>query len=156
MQLMDFFLPDLHDQLVDLNRQLDDCLNLWSSYFSLTQTKCFQLTRGSFRHRQHLIRSDLFKYEQCLVELNRTVVHLQLQHQEAINRVLKHYLTRFVKGETTSAFVPYAVNDQADSILIAISSMYYSTTQLAQATLDLGRTIYTIFEIETTHLYRLF
>ncbi|UJR18462.1 hypothetical protein I4U23_005367 [Adineta vaga] len=150
------FLPDLHNELVDLNRQLNDCLNLWSSYFSLTQTKCFQLIRGSFHHRNHLIKTDLFKYEQCLIQLKRIVVQLQHQHQEATDQVLKHYLTRFVNGEITTNFVPYATNDQADSVFIAISSMYYSTTQLAQAALDLGTTIYNLFEIETIHSYQHF
>ncbi|CAF3979402.1 unnamed protein product [Rotaria sordida] len=82
------FLPDLPDQFIDLNRQLNDGLDLWSF--------------------------DLFKYEQCLIELHRTVVHFQFQYQEAINRVLKHYLSRYVHGETTSNFVLYAGNEQPD------------------------------------------
>jgi hypothetical protein len=150
------FLPDLHDQLVNLNQQLNDCLNLWSVYFSSTQTKCFQFIRGSFHHRKCLTKNDLIKYEQCLVHLKQIVIQLQLQHQEATDHVLRHYLNRFVNGELTTNFVSYATNDQADSVFIATSSMYYSTTQLAQAALDLGTTVYNIFEIETMHSYRHF
>ncbi|CAF4126776.1 unnamed protein product, partial [Rotaria sordida] len=40
--------------------------------------------------------------------------------------------------------------------IIGISAMYYSTTRLAQVALALGINIHTIFELETTHLYRPF
>jgi hypothetical protein len=150
------FLPDLHEQLADLSRQVAGCLNLWSSYFALTQTRCHRLARGCIRPRQHLVPKDFLEHEQRLNELHRTVVRFQDQHQQAMDRVVKHYLQRFADGEAPSLFVPYVISDQADTILVAISAMYYSTTELARAALSLGTTIQIIFELETTRLYRQF
>ncbi len=90
------------------------------------------------------------------IELHQTVLQFPDQHQHAMDRVLKHYLQKFTEGEISSTFVPYAISDQADSIVVAISAMYYSTTHLARAALALGTNIHTIFELETTHLYRQF
>ncbi|CAF1406378.1 unnamed protein product [Rotaria sordida] len=150
------FLPDLHIELVNLSRQLSDCLSLWSSYFALTQTRSYRIFRDCTYSRTKLNESDLSKHEQHLIELHHTIDRLQNQHQNSINRILKHYLNQLTQGELPSKFIPYVENDKADLIIIGISAMYYSTTQLAQIALALGVNIHTIFELETTHLYRPF
>ncbi|CAF4714647.1 unnamed protein product, partial [Rotaria sp. Silwood2] len=150
------FLPDFYNEFCNLNKQLNDCFKVWSSYFNLTQTKSYQIYRGSIHHRKHLIKNDLNKYEQCLIQLHRTVIYLQNQHQKSTNQILKHYFQRFSSGEIPQNFVPFVKNDQADSIFIAISAMYYSITELAKSALALGTTIHHVFELETTDLYRPF
>jgi len=150
------FLPNLHDELFDLSKQLNNCLQIWSCYFKLTQTRCYQLTRGSIPHRTELIQSDLLKHEQCLIDLLKTIDRLENEHQQGINRVFDHYFHRLNQGEKPITFVPYAQNQQADFILLAISSLYYSMKQLAHAALDLGSTIHQVFELETTDLYQSF
>ncbi|CAF4729560.1 unnamed protein product, partial [Rotaria sp. Silwood2] len=129
---------------------------VWSSHFCLTQTKSYQIHCGSIYHRKHLIKTDLNKYEQCLTELHRTVVYLQIEHQKSTNRLIKYHFQRFLSGEIPENFVRFVKNDQADSIFIAMSAMYYSITQLAKAALALGTTIHDVFELDTTHLYRPF
>jgi hypothetical protein len=47
-------------------------------------------------------------------------------------------------------------NQLADFILLALSTVYYSISQLADATLPLGITIHGVFELETTDLYQPF
>jgi hypothetical protein len=150
------FLPNLHRELSDLSRQLNDCLDLWIDYFTLTQTRFHQLFRQCIYSRTKLIQTDLIKHQQCLIDLYQTIHRLQVQHQEGLNRLLKHYLDRLTEGESYSTFIPYVNNDEADSIFVDYYAMYYSTTQLAQTALTLGKTIHTIFELETTHLYRPF
>jgi hypothetical protein len=150
------FLPDLHTELANLSRQLSDCLSLWSSYFTLTQTRFYQIFRACTYSRTELHESDLLKHEQYLIELQQTIHHLQNQHQAAVNRLLEHYLDRVTQGESPSNFIPYVENEKADVIFIGISAMYYSTTQLARAALALGTNIHTIFELETTNIYRSF
>lgn len=108
-----------------------------------------------YSHKK-LIEADLLKHQQCLIDLYQTISLLQIQHQEGLNRLIEYYLTRLVEGESYPTFVPYANNDDADSIFIAYYAMYYCTSELAQAALTLGETIHTIFELETTHLYRPF
>ncbi|CAF3606759.1 unnamed protein product [Rotaria sordida] len=151
-----FFLPDLHIELVNLSRQLNDCLSLWSSYFALTQTRFYRIFRDCTYSRTKLHENDLSKHEQYLIELHHTINRLQNQHQNSIDRVLKNYLDRLTQAELPSKFIPYVENDKADLIIIGISAMYYSTTRLAQIALALGINIHTIFELETTHLYRPF
>jgi hypothetical protein len=150
------FLPDLYNEFNNLSKQLNDCLQIWSDYFCLTQTKSYQIYRCSIHHRKHLIKNDLNKYEQCLIELHRTVIYLQNQHQKSTNQVLQNYFQRFSSGELPENFIPYVKNDQADSIFIALSAMYYSITQLAKASLALGTTIHDVFELELTDLYHPF
>ena len=152
----DLFLPDLHSELASFSQQLCDCVNLWSSYFTLTQTTYNRWSRIHVYHRKKLIKGDLSENRQCLIELHRTVLRLQSQHQQAINHVLDYYLEKLAQGERLSSFVPYVSSDQAESIFVDISAMYYSTVQLAQAALALGTTIHTVFELETTSTYRPF
>ncbi|CAF5178514.1 unnamed protein product, partial [Rotaria sp. Silwood1] len=64
------FLPDLYNEIRNLSKQLNDCFQVWSSYFYLTQTKSYQIHRGSIYHRKRLLKTDLNKYEQCLNELH--------------------------------------------------------------------------------------
>lgn len=151
-----FFLPDLHTELVNLGRQLSDCLNLWSSYFTLTQTRFYRIFRNATYSRTELKESDLLKHEQYLIELHHTINRLQNQHQTSVNRILEHYLDRLSQGDSPSQFVPYAENDKIDVVFIGISAMHYSTIKLAQAALALGTNIHTIFELETTSLYQPF
>jgi hypothetical protein len=149
-------LPNLHKELSDLSGQLSDCLDLWMSYFKLTQTRFHQLFRQCTYSRTKLIEAGLIKHRQCLIDLHQTVHRLQIQHQEGINRLLEHYLNRLAEGESYCTFVPYANNDEVDSVFIGYSAMYYSTTHLAENVLTLGKTIHTIFELEITHLYQPF
>jgi hypothetical protein len=148
--------PNIHTELTALSKQLSDCLNLWSSYFAFTQTRCHQLFGHCNCSRTKLVDSDLLKHEECLVELQQTIHHFRNQHQEVIHRIMEHYLDRLTQGETTSTFMPNANNDETDLIYIAISAMYYSTSELARSTLALGTSIHTIFELETTHRYERF
>ncbi len=150
------FLPNLHTELANLSRQLSDCLSLWSSYFTLTQTSYYRIFRDCTYTRTKLHESDLSKHEQYLIELHQTIHRLQNQHQQTVNRLLEHYLDQMTQGKLPSNFVPYVENEKADIIFIGISAMYYSTNQLAQAALALGTNIHTIFELETTRLYRSF
>lgn len=150
------FLPDLHTEVADLSRQISDCLNLWGTYFTLTQTRFYRLFRDCTYSRTSLHESDLSKHEQYLSELHHTIHRLQKQHQESVNRILEYYLDQLTQGRTPSNFIPYIQNKEADIIFVGISAMYYSTTQLAQAALALGTTIHTIFELETTTLYHAF
>jgi hypothetical protein len=151
-----FFLPDLHSEVASFNQQLCDCVDLWLSYLTMTQTTYYRWNRIYVPHRKKLIEPDLSENRQCLLELYRTVLRLQSQHQQAINRVLDYYLDKLGQGIRLSNFVAYVDNDQAESIFVAISAMYYSTVQLAQAVLSLGTTIHTVFELETTITYRSF
>ncbi|CAF2892029.1 unnamed protein product [Rotaria sp. Silwood2] len=151
-----FFPPDLHTELTNLSRQLNDCLSLWSSYFALTQTRFYRIFRDCSYSRKKLNESDLAKHEQHLIELHHTINRLQNQHQNSVNGILDHYLDQLSQGELPSKFVPYVENDQADLIIIGVSAMYYSTTQLARVALALGANIHTLFELETTCLYRPF
>jgi hypothetical protein len=149
------FLPDLDDALTDLSQQLNECIDLWTSYFTLTKTTYYRWSRFHIRRRKsNLIRGDLSANEDCLIELHKTVLRLQNDHQRAMDRISDHYIEKSGNGEEISTFVPYAHNDQADSIFVAISAMYYSTVQLVQAILALGTTIHTVFELETTDVYR--
>ncbi len=150
------FLPNLHKELSDLSRQLNDCLYLWISYFGMTQTRFHRLFRQCIYSRTKLTETDLLKHQQCLIDLHQTIHRLQVQHQEGLNRLLEHYLHRLSEGDSYFNIVPYLNSDEADSIFIAYYAMYYSTTQLAQTALTLGETIHTILELETTHLYRPF
>jgi hypothetical protein len=150
------FLPDFHEELSNLSKQLSDCLHLCSSYFALTQTRSHRLFRQCTYSRTKLSESDLTKHEECLIKLHQTIHRLQSQDQEALNRLLGYYLNRLTQGETPSTVVPYATSDQAGLIFIAISAMHYSMTQLARVALALATTIHTIFELETTHIYRPF
>ena len=68
------------------------------------------------------------------------------QHQHGIHRLINYYFQ-------TSTFIP---SEQIDFILLALSTMFYSITQLAHAALDLGTTIHEVFELETTDLYQSF
>ncbi|CAF2573576.1 unnamed protein product [Rotaria sp. Silwood2] len=151
---MVYFFLILYDEIRNLSKQLNDCSQVWSSYFCLTQTKSYQIHCGSIYHRKHLIKTDLNKYEQCLTELHRTVVYLQIEHQKSTNLLIKYHFQRFLSGEIPENFVRFVKNDQADSIFIAMSAMYYSITQLAKAAL--GATIHDVFELDRTDLYRPF
>jgi hypothetical protein len=75
-----------------------------------------------------------------------------------MNRLLDYYIEKSTQGEELSSFVPYVNSDQAEteSIFVAISAIYYSTIQLAQVVIALGTTIHTVFELETTAVYRFF
>ena len=149
-------LSDLYTQLIDLCQQLSDCLNLWSSYFTLTQTRFYLLSQDCTCHRAKFTPEDQLKHERHLAELHETNYILQSQHQQAANRLLEHYLDRATEEELLSNLVPYVDNEKADGIFIGISALHYSITQLARATLALGMNIHSIFELETTHLYRAF
>ena len=58
----------LHNELATLSRQLSDCVNLWVSYFTLTQTRCYRLAQECSFSRTSLLESDLLKHEQYLKE----------------------------------------------------------------------------------------
>ncbi len=139
-----------------MSQQIIECLSLWLSYFTVTQTRFSRIFRDCTYTSIKLNESDLSGHKQHLIELHQTIHRLQNRNQEAVNRLLVHYLDRLNHGELPSSFIPYVENDKADVIFIGISAMYYSTTQLAQAALALGTNIHTIFELETTSLYRSF
>lgn len=150
------FLPNLHQELSDLSRQLSGCFHQWISYFMGTQTRAYRLFRQCTYSNFETVEIDLVKNQQFLISLHQTVSTLQVQHQEGLNRLLEHYLSRLAEGDTYSAFIPYLDNYEADSIFIAYYAMYYSTTRLAQTALALGETVHRIIELETTRLYRHF
>jgi len=66
-----------------------------------------------------------------------------------MNRLLDFYIEKSVREEL-STFVQYVNSDQDGSIFVAISAMYNSTIQLAQATMVLGTTAVSI----TNDIYR--
>lgn len=157
------FLPDLHEELVALGRQMSNCVDLWISYFTLTQTTYYRWSRiqcidnkRKDKNKTKLIRGDLRKDQQSLVELHETVIRFQNEHQQALDRLNEFYIEKSERGEELLTFVPFAQSDKAESIFIAISAMHYSTIQLVKAALELGTTIHTIFELETTDVYRNF
>ena len=151
-----FFLPDLHSEFASLIRQLSNCVDLWSTYLTETRTNYYRWSHFHRHHPNKPTNADLLKNQEYLIELYRTVLRLQSKHQQVIDHVLDYYLERITQRERLSSFVPYVDNDQAESIFVAISSMYYSTVQLAEAVLALGTTIHTVFELETTSTYRMF
>ena len=51
------------------------------------------------------------------------------ENQQATNRLLDYYLERSDQGEELSMFVLCVNSDQAESIVVAVSAMYYSTVQ---------------------------
>ena len=73
-----------------------------------------------------------------------------------MDRLLNYCLDRITQGDTIGRIVPYVDNERAYVIFIGIAAMHYSTTELARAALALGTNIHTIFELETTKLYRSF
>ncbi|CAF1135581.1 unnamed protein product [Adineta ricciae] len=146
----------LHNELTTLSRQLSECVNLWASYFTLTQTRCYRLARECSFSRTSLLESDLLKHEQCLIELHQTIHRLQTEHQGTVDRLLNYCLDRITQGDTIGRIVPYVDNERAYVIFLGIAAMHYSTTELARAALALGTNIHTIFELETTKLYRSF
>lgn len=150
------FLPNVHEELSDLSKQLVNCFHIWVSYFTLSQTKSYQLFRQCVLSRAKLIGNDLSKHEQCLVDLHRLTHCLQTEQQKRLDRLLQYYLDRLTEGESYSTVLPFVNSDKADTIFVACYAMYYSTSQLAKTVLTLGRTIHTLFELETTHLYRPF
>jgi len=141
---------------LDLSKQLNNCLQIWSDYFKLTQTRCYQITRGLIPHRTELIQTDLINHQKYLIQLHKTIHRLENEHQQGINRLFYHYFHRSNQGEKSTTFFPYTQNEQDDFILLALSAMYYSISQLAHATLALGTTIHEVFELETTDLYQPF
>ncbi len=153
----DCFLPDLDRQLVNLSRQLSDCVDLWTSYFTLTQTTYYRWSRIHVPYRKKkLIKGDLTANQQLLIELHRTVLRLQAEYKQAMNHIFDYYKEKSVQGNELSSFVPYINSQQAEVVFVAISTMYYSMIQLAQAALAVGTTIHAIFELETTAVYRYF
>jgi len=138
-------LANIHKELFDLSQQINSCLDLWINYFQLTQTRCFQLTNGFRPHRTELNENDLYQHEKYLSQLNQTIYRLTNQHQLTIRLLFNYY---FHKSNR--------INEQIDLILICLSTIYFSFTQLANASLALGTTIHEVFELETTNLYRVF
>jgi hypothetical protein len=153
----DRFLPDLDRQLADLSRQLSDCIDLWTSYFTLTQTTYYRWSRIHVPYRKKkLIKGDLTANQQLLIELHQTVLRLQAEYEQAMNHIFDYYKEKSAQGNELSSFIPYINSQDAEVVFVAVSAMYYSTIQLAQAALALGTTIHTIFELETTAVYRYF
>ena len=134
-------LPNLHKELSDLNKQLKNSLDLWSSYFSLSQTKLHRLFRQGTYSRTKLVADDLLKHKQYLIELQQIVHRLQDQHQDAIDQMLKHPFIQLEQNEFHLIF-------------ISLSAMYYSTIQIARMALALSTTIHIIFELETTNHFQ--
>jgi hypothetical protein len=67
--------------------------------FLFNTTKNSKYFMDSIQHRKYLIKSDLNKNDQCSVELHRTLIYLQIEHQKSINQILKHYFQNFLSGE---------------------------------------------------------
>lgn len=150
------FLPNLHREIAGLSKQLGACFHAWIYDFAATQTRLHRLFRQCIYSNAKLDEVDLSKDQQYLVDLYQIVHQLQDQHQEKLNQLIQHYLDRLTDGETYASFIPYATNNEADSVFIAYYALYYSTTQLAHSILKLGEIIHTILELETTRVYRHF
>lgn len=136
---------NIHNELFDLSQQINSCLDLWINYFQLTQTRCFQITNGFRPHRTQLNENDLYQHEIYLSQLNQTIYRLTNQHQLTIRLLFTNYFQKTNE-----------INEQIDLILICLSTIFFSFTQLANAALALGTTIHEVFELETTNLYRSF
>ncbi|CAF1500530.1 unnamed protein product [Didymodactylos carnosus] len=99
----------------------------------------------------------LKKHEECLILLHHTVAHLHDQHQQETQRLLEQFLEKLSAEEeeegdrlTLDKLLPYVANDDIDTIIVALSSLYYSTTHLIHSTIQLGTTIHTLYELQTT------
>ncbi|CAF3245551.1 unnamed protein product [Rotaria sp. Silwood2] len=151
------FFSNLRKPLADLTRQLNNCLNLWSSYFTLTQTRCHRaIYKCNCSSLTNFNESDLTKHETYFVQLIQAIDYFKEQHQQSLNRMLEYFNGKINDGDSLTMLDPHINNHQIDSILTAATSMFYSQWQLIHATLDLGTTIYTILQLETTDLYQAF
>ncbi|CAF4173588.1 unnamed protein product [Rotaria sp. Silwood2] len=151
------FFSNLREPLADLTHQLKKCLNLWSSYFTLTQTRCYRaIYECNCSSLTNFNESDLTKHETYFVQLLQAIDYFKEQHQKSLNRILEYFNGKINESDSPTMHVPYINNDQIDSILIATTSMFYSQSQLIHAALALGTTIYTILQLETTDLYQAF
>ncbi|CAF4839179.1 unnamed protein product [Rotaria sp. Silwood1] len=153
----DRFFSNLREPLADLTRQLNNCLNLWSSYFSLTQTRCYRaIYECNCSSLTNFSESDLTKHETYFAQLLQAISYFKEQHQQSLNRMLEYFQSEISEGNSLRTLVPNINNDHIDSILIATTSMFYSQSQLIHAALALGTTIYTILQLEKTDLYQAF
>ncbi|CAF1245496.1 unnamed protein product [Didymodactylos carnosus] len=155
------FIANLHSEISNICQQLSGSLNLWSKYFLMTQT----WTKRKITGNTHIQKDDdkteyLRKHEECLIQLHQTVAQLHEQHQQGTNRLLDQFLEKLKEKDenesyqTLNTLLPYATNDDLDVIIVALSSLYYSTTHLIKSMIGLGTTIHTLYELETTNTYR--
>ena len=136
---------------------MSDCIDLWTSYFTLTQTTYYRRSRIHVLYRKKkLIKGELSANQQLLIELHRTVLRLQAENEQATNHIFAYYKEKSSQGNELSPFVPYVNSQKVERVFVAVPAMYYSTIQLAQVALALGTTIHTIVERETTAVYRYF
>ena len=118
--------------MINLNENLIE-----NEFFDLSkQMKCCLEICSNYFQRREL---DLIKYQLCLRELYQTILRLENEYQRRFNR-----------------FYSYSKNQTNHSILLAVSSMFYSIVQLAHSILELGTTIHEVFELETTNFYQSF
>ncbi|CAF1403007.1 unnamed protein product [Adineta steineri] len=140
-------------ELLTLSSQLNGRFDMWSSYFKLSQTRYHRLFNDGIFYNKELFEIELLKQDSYLAELRQTVHRLENEHQDGVDQLLKRFIDLLIQGGTPSNFFPYKKNDQNDLIIIAISTMCFSTIKLVKSAIDLGTTIHNIFELETTHRY---
>lgn len=118
----------------ELFKQMKNCLDLWSNYFQSTKTFSYRITRGNFSFKRiKPIEIDLIQYQLHLNQFNETIHRFE----EKLNYLLNISL----------------IDEQ---ILLPFSSMFYSIKQLSNSILELGITIYEVFQLEITDFYQPF
>jgi hypothetical protein len=147
------FFHQFRKELSTLSNQLNRYFGLWSSYFKLSQSRHYQLFNDSIFYKKEMFKIEVLKHDSYLIELRQTIHRLENQHQDGLNQILKHFSDLLSDGLTPSKFLPYTNTNKNDFILLAISTMYYSTIKLVRSAVDLGTTMHNIFELETTHQY---
>ncbi|CAF3828220.1 unnamed protein product [Rotaria sordida] len=130
---------NLREPLADLTRQLNNCLDWWSSYFTLTQTRCYRaIYECNCSSLTNFNENDFAKHETYFVQLRQTIDYFKEQHQQSLNCMLEYFNSKINEGDSLTTAVPHINNDQLDSIFIATTSMFYSQSQLIHAALALG------------------
>ena len=118
----------------DLFKQMKNNLDLWSNYFQSTKTFSYEITRGNFSFKRiKPIERDLIEYQFNLNQFNQTIHRFE----EKINFLLN-------------------ISLMDEQILLSFSSMFYSMKQLSNSILELGITIYEVFQLEITDFYQPF
>ncbi|CAF1538665.1 unnamed protein product [Didymodactylos carnosus] len=175
-------IPNLHSEICQITGQLGDCVDLWSKYFTMTQSICNckrqktdttvdemqniqqqqqqqqqQSTASSSQSDKKLHPDDyILEHEERLISLHSSVRQLYAQHQLSLNNLLSYLLEKLKQEDhqTLAQLLPHTTNDDMDAVIVALTSLFYSITHLINAVIMLGTGIHTIFELETTNIYR--
>ena len=147
------FLHRFRKELSSLNKQLNDYFDLWLSYFKLSQTRYHRLFNDGIFYDEELLEIEMLKQDPYLIELRETVHRLEDKHQNGIDDIFKRFIDLIIEGISPSRILACRKGNGNDLMLLAISTMYYSTIRLIKSTIPMETTIHNTFEHETTHPY---